>query len=76
MPSFKGLMRVTNKVSYPRGEKSVDDEGWLIGIAVVAVGTAVVVEASAAMAIMTVAAAGASAGVAMSAVVAAAQVPK
>ena len=67
-------MRVTNKVSYPRGEKSVDDEGWLIGIAAVAVGTAVVVEASAAMAIMTVAAAGASAGVAMSAVVAAARV--
>ena len=44
-------MRVTNKVSYPRGEKSV---GCLTGMAVVAVETAVVVAvavaASAAMA--------------------------
>ena len=61
-------MRLTNKVSYPRGEKSVD-EGSLNGMAAVAVETAVVVvAASAAMAIKTVAAA----GVAMSAVVAAA----
>ena len=66
---FKGQMRLTNKVSYPRGEKSVD-EGSLNGMAAVAVETAVVVvvAASAAMAIKTVAAA----GVAMSAVVAAA----
>ena len=47
-------MLVTNKVSYPRVEKSVD--GCLNGMAAVAVETAVVVAASAAMAIMTVAA--------------------
>ncbi len=43
-------MRVTNKVSYPRGE-NLDDEGCLNGMAaVVVVETVVVVATSAAMA--------------------------
>ena len=52
-------MLVTNKVSYPRGEKSVD-EGCLNGMAaVVVVETVVVVATSAAMATITAAAAAA-----------------
>ena len=40
-------MRDTNKISYHRREKSVDDKGYLTGVAAVAVKTAAVVAAAA-----------------------------
>ena len=63
-------MRDANKISYRRREKSVDDEGYLTGVAAVAVKMAAVL-AAAARAILT-ATAGLVVGVVVAAVVAAA----